>query len=73
MTNCTTDKEDESPLSFKESIYSRGYKMDSSVGCNIFTLIRDIQRYTAEMDHDDAVEAAVYATADSIKDGVIHI
>ena len=57
----------------KESIYSRGYKLGNDKGRNIFALVRDLQDYTSEMDHDEAVEAAVYATADSIKDGVIHI
>lgn len=52
-----------------ESMYARGFKKDFNTGANIFGLIKDIKAYTCGMPRDEAIEEAVYATADYVKDG----
>lgn len=52
-----------------ESVYARGFKKSFATGDNIFGLVKDIQEYTDGMDKDAAVEEAVFATADYVKDG----
>ena len=55
----------------KESVYKRGFvwQDDGSTSRNIFGLVKQIKAYTADMDRDEAIEKAVYATADFVKDG----
>ena len=60
-------EEDEKKLD--ESVYARGFRKSGITGENIFGLIKDIQEYTADMDKEEAVEEAVFATADYVKDG----
>lgn len=55
----------------KESVYKSDFQWQDT-GCdskNIFGLIRQIKTYTAKMNRDEAIESAVYATADFVKDG----
>lgn len=54
---------------FFESIYGRGFQFDNIDCKNIFGLIKQVKRYTADMDKDQAVEEAVYAAVDFVKDG----
>ena len=56
---------------FLESIYNQGFEWRND-GCdskNIFGLIRQIKKYTADMDRDEAIEQSVYAAVDFVKDG----
>lgn len=52
-----------------ESIYNRGFHWNSCDSTNIFGLVRQVKEYTADMDKDQAVEEAVYAAVDFVKDG----
>ncbi len=52
-----------------ESMYARGFRKNNITGANIFGLIDDIQEYVADMDKEEAVEEAVYAAVDYVKDG----
>lgn len=52
-----------------ESIYARGFKSSGMRGPSIFGLIKDIKEYVADMDRDEAIEEAVYAAVDYVKDG----
>lgn len=54
---------------FRESIYRRGFKKSLDTSASIFGLIKDIKNYTSDMDKDEAVEEAVYAAVDYVKDG----
>lgn len=68
------EKLDESKQKFfdkvlDESIYARGFKSSGLRGPSIFGLIKDIKEYVADMDKDEAIEEAVYAAVDYVKDG----
>ena len=53
----------------EESLYYRGFKMKSGIAKNIFTFVNEVKDYVADMDKDEAVEEAIFATADYFKDG----
>lgn len=59
--------------SLKESIYASrtGFEWQPNAddSKNIFGLIRQIKSYTADMNRDEAIEKAVYVTADFVKEG----
>ena len=57
----------------EESIYASrtGFEWQPNAddSKNIFGLIRQIKSYTADMNRDEAIEKAVYVTADFVKEG----
>lgn len=53
----------------QESMYYNGFKKNMFTGNNIFGLVRDIKEYTKDMDRDEAIESAVYAAVDYVKNG----
>lgn len=55
----------------KESMYYNGFKKNLFTGNGIFGLVKDIKEYTKDMDRDEAIENAVYAAVDYVKDGNI--
>ena len=59
--------------SLEESIYASrtGFEWQPNAddSKNIFGLIRQIKSYTADMNRDEAIEKAVYVTADFVKEG----
>lgn len=59
--------------SLEESVYASrtGFEWQPNAddSKNIFGLIRQIKSYTADMNRDEAIEKAVYVTADFVKEG----